>query len=65
MGGPYGPYRQSERNSIYLKAADELVAKGSVYLDFCTNEELDQMKNEAEREGRPPVYTGDFAPSIQ
>ena len=42
VGGPFGPYRQSERTEIYLKYAEELVAAGHAYPCFCTDEELDQ-----------------------
>ena len=58
MGGEYGPYRQSERGEIYQEYVDKLVAEGHVYPDFCTDEELQAMKDSAESEGRPPVYTG-------
>jgi glutamyl-tRNA synthetase len=43
-GGPHGPYRQSERKSIYKKYADELVQKGFAYYAFDTPEELDAMR---------------------
>lgn len=36
IGGPYGPYRQSERNEIYRKHAHELLDNGSAYRCFCT-----------------------------
>jgi len=35
VGGPFGPYRQSERTSIYREHADVLLAKGAVYRCFC------------------------------
>lgn len=44
IGGPYGPYRQSERTSIYQKYAYELVEKGKAYKDFATAEELAEMR---------------------
>jgi len=50
-GGPYGPYRQSERKSIYLDYADELVRKGHAYYAFDTPEELEKMRKELEEEG--------------
>jgi glutamyl-tRNA synthetase len=40
VGGPCGPYRQSERSDIYREYADELMASGAVYRCFCTPEEL-------------------------
>ena len=39
VGGPHAPYRQSERKEIYLKYAQELVAKGWAYYAFDTSEE--------------------------
>ena len=60
VGGDHGPYRQSERTSIYNEYVEKLHAKGAAYLDFCTDEELTQMKEDAEREGRPPIYTGEL-----
>src|SRR3954447_20205763 len=38
VGGPFGPYRQSERGDIYKKHALELVDKGRAYRCFCTSE---------------------------
>ena len=43
-GGPYGPYRQSERKEQYRKYAEELVHKGFAYYAFDTAEELDAMR---------------------
>ena len=45
-GGPYGPYRQSERKEIYLKFAQELIEKGHAYYCFCTTERLNQVRQE-------------------
>ncbi|MES2856319.1 MAG: glutamate--tRNA ligase [Bdellovibrionota bacterium] len=42
--GPYGPYRQSRRKSIYMEHAEKLVAAGKAYYDFRTDEELDAEK---------------------
>ena len=36
IGGPFGPYRQSERKGIYLKYAEQLVESGHAYYCFCT-----------------------------
>lgn len=38
MGGDYGPYRQSERNSLYKQYAEKLLESGAVYRCFCSNE---------------------------
>lgn len=53
MGGPHGPYRQSERKEIYKQYVDQLVAAGQAYPCFCTDEELEAMKKEAEVGGGP------------
>lgn len=42
IGGPFGPYIQSERKEIYLKYAQELVEKGGAYYCFCRKEEEPQ-----------------------
>jgi nondiscriminating glutamyl-tRNA synthetase len=56
--GKYGPYRQSERLDIYMKYGQKLVEQGLAYYDFCTDQELEQMKEKAMRESRPPHYEG-------
>jgi glutamyl-tRNA synthetase len=56
--GNYGPYRQSERTEIYLKYAHDLIQKGLAFYDFCSDEELEAMKEKAIAEGRDPVYEG-------
>ena len=56
-GGNYGPYRQSERKSIYKQYADELVQKGYAYYAFDTPEELDTMRNQLRTDDNPsPQY---------
>jgi glutamyl-tRNA synthetase len=42
VGGPFGPYRQSERTDIYKSYVDKLVEAGVAYPCFCSDEELDQ-----------------------
>jgi glutamyl-tRNA synthetase len=44
VGGPCGPYRQSERSEIYKTEADKLLASGAAYRCFCTAERLEQMR---------------------
>ncbi|OUS48355.1 putative glutamate-tRNA ligase [Ostreococcus tauri] len=61
IGGPCGPYRQSERGEIYKELADKLVKSGHVYKCFCTDEELEAMKAKAEAEKLPPKYMGKWA----
>lgn len=53
-----GPIYQSKRLDEYKKYADELVSKGKAYYCFCTKEELDEMRSEAQKAGKPPMYTG-------
>lgn len=56
MGGPYGPYRQSERLPIYQQYAQRLVADGHAYYCFCTPERLEEMRREQEARHEPPRY---------
>lgn len=58
VGGEKGPYRQSERGEIYVQLAEKLVKEGKAYPCFCTEEELERKREEAEKEGRPPQYDG-------
>lgn len=51
VGGPFGPYRQSERFDIYEKYAYELLEKGKAYKCFCTAEELDEMREISAKQG--------------
>jgi glutamyl-tRNA synthetase len=50
IGGDYGPYRQSERKSIYRKYVDELLSKDLAYIAFDTHEELEEMRKRLETE---------------
>ncbi|KAG2648120.1 glutamate--tRNA ligase, chloroplastic/mitochondrial-like [Panicum virgatum] len=61
VGGEFGPYRQSERNSLYKEYAEKLLDSGAVYRCFCSNEELEQMKEFAKQRQLPPVYMGKWA----
>lgn len=45
QGGPYGPYKQSERKHLYRQYADQLVEAGHAYYAFDTKEELDEMRD--------------------
>lgn len=56
IGGPYGPYRQSERLSIYKEYADKLVEKGHAYKCFCTAEELAEMRQVLTKKGGRQGY---------
>lgn len=58
VGGEYGPYRQSERLDIYKKYYTELLEKGYAYKCYCTDEELEQEREEQRAKGIVPHYTG-------
>ena len=45
IGGPVGPYIQSERREIYNAYADLLVQRGGAYLCFCTKDELNEQRS--------------------
>ena len=57
VGGPYGPYTQSERFDIYPKYVQELLDKGFEYECFCTPEELEAEKEEAAKNKKAYVYS--------
>lgn len=57
VGGPFGPYRQSERMDGYREAAARLLAGGSAYRCYCTREELAAERAAAEAAKRPYVYS--------
>lgn len=56
VGGPHGPYRQSERYEIYKKYAYQLVDDGKAYKDFATAEELAEMRELAGKMGGRAGY---------
>lgn len=56
IGGPCGPYIQSQRRHIYLPYARELVEKGHAYYCFCSKERLEQLRSEAEARGETFMY---------
>ncbi|XP_069763380.1 nondiscriminating glutamyl-tRNA synthetase EARS2, mitochondrial [Narcine bancroftii] len=55
-GGPCGPYQQSERLDLYLKAAETLVKRNAAYYCFCTPSRLELLKKEALRMRQTPKY---------
>ncbi|HEV09646.1 MAG TPA: glutamate--tRNA ligase, partial [Sulfurihydrogenibium azorense] len=57
-GGPYGPYRQSERLDIYHQYAKKLLETGHAYFCYCTEEELEKEREKAIAEGKPYRYSG-------
>ena len=56
VGGPHAPYRQSERTETYGGVALDLMERGVAYRCYCTEEELEEKRKQAEAEGRPPHY---------
>ncbi|HSM48632.1 MAG TPA: glutamate--tRNA ligase [Draconibacterium sp.] len=56
VGGNYGPYRQSERKSLYKQYADQLLESGWAYYAFDTPEELEKLRLEAEQKGEVFSY---------
>ena len=59
--GEYGPYHQSKRAPIYHVYAKKLVKEGMAYPCFCTEEELESMRAEQERESANFGYFGKWA----
>ena len=58
IGGPVGPYVQSERMDIYKKYAEELIEKGHAYYCFCTKERLEEMNAIQKAAGKITKYDG-------
>ncbi len=58
VGGPCGPYRQSERFDTYSDVARKLLDAGRAYHCYCSTEELDERNERARSEGRAPGYDG-------
>ncbi|GAA3411999.1 glutamate--tRNA ligase [Paenibacillus hodogayensis] len=58
VGGPYGPYRQTERLELYRDYANQLIASGRAYLCYCTEEELEREREEQTARGETPRYSG-------
>ncbi len=56
IGGPYGPYRQSERLEHYRRHAQRLLDSGAAYYCFCTPERLAEMREQQKREKRALRY---------
>jgi len=58
VGGPVGPYRQTERAEFYTRYAHELVDRAAAYPCYCSEAELDDERQKARAEGRPYRYSG-------
>ena len=58
IGGPYGPYRQSDRLDHYTKHAAELVEGGHAFHCFCSKERLAELRRAQQSAGETPRYDG-------
>ena len=58
VGGPCGPYRQSERTAIYREHARELVRRGAAYPCFCSRERLEALRGEQKAKKQNFGYDG-------
>jgi glutamyl-tRNA synthetase len=56
IGGPYPPYKQTEKIDHYTHIANQLIAKGLAYHCYATTEELSALKEEQKGSDRPPRY---------
>ncbi len=58
VGGPYGPYRQSERKEIYQEYAKKMVESGNAFYCFCSAERLSEVRNKQMKNKLPIHYDG-------
>ena len=58
IGGPHGPYRQTERREIYTEYAWKLVELGHAFPCFCTPERLEKVRQEQMKNKQNPRYDG-------
>jgi len=58
VGGPYGPYRQTERLNTYRAYTEQLLAEGKAYHCYCSEDELEAARQEQHGRGETPRYNG-------
>jgi glutamyl-tRNA synthetase len=58
IGGPCGPYRQSERKAIYQQYAEQLIDAGQAYYCFCSTERLDAIRKDQQSRKETAHYDG-------
>ena len=58
VGGPHGPYRQSERSAIYVEHSEKLISDGHAFRCFCSSERLDALRAEQTANKQTPGYDG-------
>ncbi|HEY7780004.1 MAG TPA: glutamate--tRNA ligase [Ktedonobacterales bacterium] len=56
IGGPFGPYFQTQRRDIYRAMSNQLITGGHAYQCFCTADRLKQVRDEQQARGEPPRY---------
>ncbi|HEY7975106.1 MAG TPA: glutamate--tRNA ligase family protein, partial [Ktedonobacterales bacterium] len=56
VGGPFGPYFQTQRRDLYLIYAEQLIASGHAYRCFCSPERLQRVREEQRARSEPPRY---------
>lgn len=56
IGGPYGPYRQSDRRSIYDQYTEQILRSNYAYMAFDTAEELNTIRKNYEAQGKTFAY---------
>lgn len=62
IGGPYGPYKQSDRLDIYKKWAEKLIEAGRAYADPYTQEEVEEFRKQSQANKKPFLFR-DYRPS--
>lgn len=60
IGGPYAPYRQSERAETYKKYIEKLLFEGRAFFCFHSEEELENEKSELYKTKRPPLHLCEY-----
>lgn len=58
VGGPYGPYRQTERLDTYRTYTDQLLADGKAYHCYCSEDEIEGERQAQQGRGETPRYSG-------
>ena len=58
FGGPYGPYRQSERQALYLEHIEKLLEQGDAFHCFCSKQRLDDVRAEQQAAKQTTRYDG-------
>ncbi|MCZ8523795.1 MULTISPECIES: glutamate--tRNA ligase [Paenibacillus] len=58
VGGPYGPYRQTERLDLYQPYVEQLLREGNAYRCYCSEADLEQERAAQEAAGQMPMYSG-------